>query len=57
MRGLIKGRDVVRHFWLVCRHFGPRCAWRCATALVSRRPSTFLNIAFAGYGSKCQSAR
>jgi hypothetical protein len=50
MRGLIKGRDVVRHFFLVCRHFGPRCAWRCASALVTRRPSTFLNIAFEGFG-------
>jgi hypothetical protein len=46
MRGFIKSKDVVAHLWLVCRYFGPRCAWRCAAAIVTRRRTTFLNIAF-----------
>jgi hypothetical protein len=47
MRGLVTGKDVFKHFWLVCWHFGPRCAWRCAAAAVSGRPTTFLEVAFA----------
>jgi hypothetical protein len=47
MRGLVTGRDVVKHFWLVCWHFGPRCAWRCLAALMTGRRTTFLNVAFA----------
>jgi hypothetical protein len=50
MRGLVTGKDVLKHIWLVCWHFGPRCAWRCAAALVSRRPTTFLDVAFASWG-------
>ena len=47
MRGLVTGKDVVKHFWMVCWHFGPRCAWRCLAALFSKRPTTFLDVAFA----------
>jgi hypothetical protein len=47
MRGLVTGKDVLKHFWLLCWHFGPRCAWRCAKAVVSGRRTTFLDVAFA----------
>jgi hypothetical protein len=46
MRGLVTGKDVVKHFWLVCWHFGPRCALRCARAILSGRRTTFLDLAF-----------
>jgi hypothetical protein len=46
MKGVVTGKDVFRHLWLVCRYFGPRCAWRCAAAVITRRRTTFLNIAF-----------
>lgn len=46
MRGLITGKEVFKHLFLVCREFGPRCALRCARAVVTRRKTTFLEIAF-----------
>jgi hypothetical protein len=47
MRGLVTGRDVARHFLTLCWYFGPRCACRCVAAVLSRRPTTFLDVAFA----------
>ncbi|MBS2033314.1 MAG: hypothetical protein JST54_35905 [Deltaproteobacteria bacterium] len=46
MRGLITGREVIRHGPTIVRHFGPRCYLRCMLALFSRKPTTFLEVAF-----------
>jgi hypothetical protein len=46
MSGLIGTRQVVSQFGLIWREFGPRCATRCIGAILHRRPTTFLNIAF-----------
>ena len=48
MRGLITGREVIRNTPTIVRHFGPRCYLRCMMALLSRRPTTFLEVAFPG---------
>lgn len=45
MRGLITGREVIRHAPTIVRHFGPRCYLRCLQALISRKPTTFLEVA------------
>jgi hypothetical protein len=52
MQGLITGKDIVKHFWTVCWYFGPRCAWRCVAATVSRRRTTFLDVAFVTPASR-----
>ena len=44
MRGVITGKDVIRHSVTICRLFGPRCYLRCLRAALSSRPSTFLEI-------------
>jgi hypothetical protein len=46
MMGVINSKQVACHFGLIWREFGPRCAVRCVTAIFSRRPTTFLDIAF-----------
>lgn len=50
MRGLITGREVIRHTPTIVRHFGPRCYLRCMLALLSRKRTTFLEVAFQGSG-------
>jgi hypothetical protein len=50
MRGLITGREVIRHTPTIVRHFGPRCYLRCMLALLSRRKTTFLEVAFQPEG-------
>jgi hypothetical protein len=47
MRGIIGNKQVASHFALIWREFGPRCALRCVGAMLRRRPTTFLDIAFA----------
>lgn len=44
MRGVITGRDVVRHSITIIRLFGPRAYLRCLCAALSWRPSTFLQV-------------
>ena len=44
MRGVITGRDVVRHSIIILRLFGPRAYLRCLRAALSSRPSTFLEV-------------
>jgi hypothetical protein len=44
MRGVITGRDVIRHSVTIVRLWGPRCYIRCLRAALSSRPSTFLEI-------------
>lgn len=50
MRGLITGREVIRHTPTIVRHFGPRCYLRCMLALLSRKKTTFLEVAFQESG-------
>ena len=47
MRGVITGKDVIRHSVTICRLWGPRCFLRCLRAALSSRPSTFLEIVAA----------
>jgi hypothetical protein len=45
MRGIITGRDVVTNLGLIYREFGPACVARCLWVLLSRRSTTFLEVA------------
>jgi hypothetical protein len=47
MRGVITGRDVFRHSFMIVRLFGARCYLRCLRASLSSRPSTFLEVVYA----------
>ena len=42
MRGLITGKDVVRHAFTIIRLWGLPTYLRCLRATMSRRPTTFL---------------
>ncbi len=44
MRGAITGRDVLRNSLTIVRLWGAGCYWRCLRALVSGRPTTFLDV-------------
>jgi hypothetical protein len=46
MVGMIANKQVLSHFGLIWREFGPLCATRCLAAMLRRRPTTFLNLAF-----------
>jgi hypothetical protein len=46
MSGLIDTRQAVSKLRLIRREFGSRCALRCVGAILSRRPTTFLDVAF-----------
>jgi hypothetical protein len=48
MRGVITGKDVIRHSLTIVRLFGPRCYLRCLRAALSPEPSTFLEVVYAG---------
>jgi hypothetical protein len=48
MRGVITGRDVFRNGLTIVRLFGPRCYLRCLRAAMSSKPSTFLEVVYAG---------
>lgn len=45
MRGMITLRDVLANVGLVRREFGAMCVVRCLLASMSRRQTTFLEIA------------
>ena len=47
MRGVITGKDVIRHSFTIVRLFGPRCYLRCLRAALSKKPSTFLETVSA----------
>ncbi len=47
MRGVITGKDVVRHTVTILRLWGPRCYLRCLRAAMSSRPTTFLETVWA----------
>ena len=44
MKGMITGRDVVRHTFTIIRLWGLPTYVRCLRATVSRRPTTFLAV-------------
>ncbi len=44
MRGVITGKDVLRHSVTIWRLWGPRCYFRCLRAALSSKPSTFLEL-------------
>jgi hypothetical protein len=46
MNGSITSRDVLRHTLVILREFGPMCYLRCIKAVLLRRHTTFLNVAF-----------
>jgi hypothetical protein len=48
MRGLITGRDVVLHAFTIIRLWGLPMYVRCLRATLSRRPTTFLAVVYAG---------
>jgi hypothetical protein len=45
MRGTITTWDILRHPLLIIRGFGASCYLRCVGAALSRRPTTFLDVA------------
>jgi uncharacterized protein YbaA (DUF1428 family) len=45
MRGVITLRDVVANLGVVRREFGALCVVRCLLAALSRRRTTFLEVA------------
>ncbi len=47
MRGVITGKDVLRHPITIVRLFGVGCYVRCLRAALSSRPSTFLEVLYA----------
>jgi hypothetical protein len=44
MRGVITGKDVLRHSVTIVKLWGLRFYLRCLSAGMSRRPTTFLAI-------------
>ena len=46
MRGVITHRDVLQNLALVWREFGTACVMRWVISWVTRRPTTFLNVAY-----------
>ncbi len=48
MRGVITGRDVVKHAFTIVRLWGVPTFLRCLRAAMSRRPTTFLAVVAAG---------
>lgn len=45
MRGVITSRDVLANLGLIWREFGAGCVLRCFVACVTRRRTTFLDVA------------
>jgi hypothetical protein len=46
MRGVITGKDVLRHSFTIVKVWGLRRYVRCLRAGLSRRPSTFLEVVY-----------
>jgi hypothetical protein len=44
MRGVITGKDVLRHSFMIVKLWGVRPYLRCLRASLRRRPSTFLAV-------------
>jgi hypothetical protein len=52
MRGFITGREVLQNGSTIFREFGPKCFFRCMWVLLSRKRTTFLEVAFQDQCSK-----
>lgn len=48
MRGIITGRDVLRHTYTILRLWGPVTYLRCLYAMATRRSVTFLQVIHEG---------
>jgi hypothetical protein len=48
MKGIITGRDVLRHSLTILRLWGPATYFRCIYAMVTRRSVTFLEVIHQG---------
>jgi hypothetical protein len=48
MKGIITGRDVLRHSFTILRLWGPATYLRCLYAMVTRRSVTFLEVIHEG---------
>jgi hypothetical protein len=48
MRGIIRGRDVLRHSFTILRLWGPATYLRCLRAMIFRRRITFLEVIHEG---------
>jgi hypothetical protein len=48
MRGLITGRDVLRHAITIIRCWGAATFGRCLWAVVTRKSTTFLSVIYEG---------
>jgi hypothetical protein len=48
MRGLITGRDVLRHAITIVRCWGAPTFVRCLWAVLTRRATTFLSVIYEG---------
>jgi len=46
MRGVITGKDVLRHSLTIVKIWGLRRYLRCLRAGLSKRPSTFLGVMY-----------
>jgi hypothetical protein len=44
VQGAITGRDVLVHSFMILRLWGPTVYIRCLSAVVRRRPCTFLGV-------------
>jgi hypothetical protein len=48
MKGIITGRDVLRHSFTILRLWGPATYCRCLYAMLTRRSVTFLEVIHEG---------
>jgi hypothetical protein len=48
MKGIITGRDVLRHSFTILRLWGPSTYLRCLLAMMTRRSVTFLEVIHPG---------
>ncbi len=46
MRGVITGKDVIRHSLTIVRTWGVGTYFNCLWAAITRRPSTFLGALY-----------
>ncbi len=47
MQGSITHYDVLRHPWIIIRHFGPALYLRALRAALGRKPCTFLGVLYS----------
>jgi hypothetical protein len=47
MRGVITSKEVLTHLPTIWRAYGSRCVLRCLGAVLTAKPTTFLDVVFA----------